>query len=232
MNEAQRASLIEAHRPLVFKAVRLVWPRVRGYVEREDLIAMADLGLVEAASRFDPDAGVKFATFAWYRVQGAVLDGLRRSAALPRRAWAQLSAMRAAAEVMEARIRRDAAARAAGASGAAAPTSTAARLAVLRDALADVETTYALALVSASRSQLTDPAELPDEALERVELTRRVADAVSGLPERERALVEKHYFEGKNLLEAGEELGISKSWASRVHAQAVDRLRKRLAQAP
>ncbi len=45
------------------------------------------------------------------------------------------------------------------------------------------------------------------------------------LPERERALMKKHYWEGKNLLEAGEELGISKSWASRLHAQAVERLR-------
>ena len=35
----------------------------------------------------------------------------------------------------------------------------------------------------------------------------------------------KHYWEGKNLLEAGAELGISKSWASRLHAQAVERLR-------
>ena len=35
----------------------------------------------------------------------------------------------------------------------------------------------------------------------------------------------KHYCEGKNLLEAGAELGISKSWASRLHAQAVERLR-------
>jgi len=37
--------------------------------------------------------------------------------------------------------------------------------------------------------------------------------------------VTKHYFEGKNLLEAGAELGLSKSWASRLHAQAVGRLR-------
>ncbi|MBP6631458.1 MAG: RNA polymerase subunit sigma-70, partial [Kofleriaceae bacterium] len=48
-------------------------------------------------------------------------------------------------------------------------------------------------------------------------------------PERERQLLEKHYFEGKNLLEAGAELGISKSWASRMHAQAVDRLRQLIA---
>jgi RNA polymerase sigma factor for flagellar operon FliA len=35
----------------------------------------------------------------------------------------------------------------------------------------------------------------------------------------------KHYWEGKNLLEAGAELGMSKSWASRLHAQVVEKLR-------
>jgi RNA polymerase sigma factor FliA len=56
-------------------------------------------------------------------------------------------------------------------------------------------------------------------------LTAKLRDALAALPEKERALVTKHYWEGKNLLEAGAELGISKSWASRLHAQAVERLR-------
>ncbi|HEX8112565.1 MAG TPA: sigma factor-like helix-turn-helix DNA-binding protein, partial [Kofleriaceae bacterium] len=53
----------------------------------------------------------------------------------------------------------------------------------------------------------------------------RLRVAIAQLPDRPRALVTKHYFEGKSLLEAGAELGVSKSWASRLHAQAVDRLR-------
>jgi RNA polymerase sigma factor for flagellar operon FliA len=56
-------------------------------------------------------------------------------------------------------------------------------------------------------------------------LSAKLRDALAALPEKERALVTKHYWEGKNLLEAGAELGISKSWASRLHAQAVERLR-------
>jgi RNA polymerase sigma factor for flagellar operon FliA len=41
--------------------------------------------------------------------------------------------------------------------------------------------------------------------------------------------VEKHYFEDKTLLDAGRELGLSRSWASRLHARAMTRLRARLA---
>ena len=65
----------------------------------------------------------------------------------------------------------------------------------------------------------------PGEQLDGSRLASRLRAAIDALPERERALMTKHYWEGKNLLEAGAELGISKSWASRLHAQAVDRLR-------
>jgi RNA polymerase sigma factor FliA len=227
VNDAQRASLVESHRFLVWKAVRLVWPRVRAHVDKHELVSLADLGLVEAASRFDPEAGAKFATFAWYRVHGAILDGLRRSSNLPKRVWAQLVALRAASEYLEARARQEAAART---QGVAAPTSTLDQLREVKRAMAAVEAVYATSM-RATLEEIEDPAdpgELPDAGVDRAMMRHRVDAALAALPERERELVRKHYFEGKNLLEAGAELGISKSWASRLHAQAVERLRRRL----
>jgi RNA polymerase sigma factor for flagellar operon FliA len=226
VNEAQRAALIEANRPLVFKAVRLIWPRVEGHIEKRELVSLGDLGLVEAASRFDPDGGASFATFAWYRVQGAILDGIRRSTAIPRRVWAQLCALRAASEVLESRAAQEAAARTRG----AAPPSTEARLHEVKEAMAAIETVYALS-ARASLDDIVDTAADPAHAPERfatAALGDRLDAALAQLPAKERTLVQKHYFEGKNLLEAGQELGISKSWASRLHAQAVERLRRHL----
>jgi RNA polymerase sigma factor FliA len=46
----------------------------------EDLIAAGNVGLVEAAEHFDPERGVRFSTFAWPRIRGAMVDGLRTSA--------------------------------------------------------------------------------------------------------------------------------------------------------
>jgi RNA polymerase sigma factor for flagellar operon FliA len=68
--------------------------------------------------------------------------------------------------------------------------------------------------------------EHPGVSIDRGRLAARLGKALEVLPARERALVTKHYYEGKNLLEAGAELGISKSWASRLHAQAVERMRE------
>src|SRR5450432_2953630 len=85
----------------------MIFPRVRGQVELEELIALANAGLAEAAQRFDPTKGAAFSTYAWYRVQGSIVDGLRKSSNLPRRVWAKLVALRAASEYLEHRAERD-----------------------------------------------------------------------------------------------------------------------------
>jgi RNA polymerase sigma factor for flagellar operon FliA len=76
---------------------------------------------------------------------------------------------------------------------------------------------------------LAADAHAPSDQLDASRLAARLRAAIERLPDREHALVTKYYWEGKSLLEAGAELGVSKSWASRLHAQAVERLRSILA---
>jgi RNA polymerase sigma factor for flagellar operon FliA len=216
--------LVEGHLELSRRAAAMIFPRVRGYIEFEELVSLANAGLTEAASRFDPDRGTSFATFAWYRVQGSILDGLRRATHLPRRTWAKLVALRAASEYLENRAEREAAAVKQGAprpSGAPALTA-------VRDAMSAIRTMYVTSLEAMRDGQGFDPMGDPETIADQIDANRlagRLREALDRLPERERELMKKHYWEGKNLLEAGAELGISKSWASRLHAQAVERLR-------
>ena len=202
----------------------MIYPRVKEHVEFDELLALANTGLAEAAQRYEPDRGASFNTFAWYRVQGAVIDGLRKLTSLPRREWAKLVALRAASEYLEHRGERDAGA----AQRGVAPASGADALTALKDAMSAIRTVYVTSL-EAMREGGFDPAAEPttslDEKIDTSRLANRLAKAFAALPEREAALMRKHYWEGKNLLEAGLELGISKSWASRMHAQAVERLR-------
>jgi RNA polymerase sigma factor for flagellar operon FliA len=224
VDESERVrKLVESHLELSRRAAAAIYPRVRGYVEFDELLALANAGLAEAASRFDPSRGASFATFAWYRVQGSIIDGLRRATSLPRRAWARLVALRAASDYLENRGERAAAAIQ---RGAPAPTGAAA-LAALRDSMSAIRTMY-LTSLEAMRDEGFDPTGETTAVREQMEtrlLASRLRQALERLPERERALMQKHYWEGKNLLEAGAELGMSKSWASRLHAQAVERLR-------
>lgn len=201
----------------------MIYPRVRDHIEFEDLVALGNVGLAEAASRFNPRAGASFATYAWYRVQGSIVDGLRKSSNLPRRTWAKLVALRAASEYLEHRSEREAGAAQAGIQ----PPERDRALSDLRDALSAIRTMYVTSL-DTLRDQGFD-AEAgspdPDEKMRTAQLGAKLQAAIDALPDKERALMTKHYWEGKNLLEAGAELGISRSWASRLHAQAVERLR-------
>ena len=201
----------------------MIFPRVRDHIELDELIALANAGLAEAAARYEPDRGAAFTTFAWYRVHGAILDGLRRSSNLPRRVWAKLVALRAANDYLEHRAERDTGAAKTGTT----PATGVDALAQVRSALSAIRTMYVTSLEALQDNGFDrgDDAPGPDVKLDRGRLAKKLRAALDALPEKERALMTKHYWEGKNLLEAGAELGISKSWASRLHAQAVDRLR-------
>jgi RNA polymerase sigma factor for flagellar operon FliA len=203
----------------------MVFARVKQHVQFDELVSLGTIGLAEASQRFDPTRGVPFGAFAWYRVQGAIIDGLRRASNLPRTVWLQLVALRAAAEYLEHQVEREAGA----AKQGIAPAAGADALAAIKSAMGAIRTMYLTSLEGLSEEKGFDvKAETvdPRETIDTERMGAKIRAAIAELPERERALVTKHYFEGKNLLEAGEELGISKSWASRLHAQAVDRLRR------
>jgi RNA polymerase sigma factor FliA len=223
VDSVERARLVEKHLDVAKKAAYMIFPRVKEHVELDELVALANAGLAEAAQRYDPAKGASFPTFAWYRVQGSIVDGLRKSSNLPRRTWAKLVALRAASDYLEHRGERDAGAAATGAK----PAEGADALAQIKSELAAIRTMYVMSL-DALQDQGFDQADHAARADEKLDTNRASAKlraAIEALPEKEQALMKKHYWEGKNLLEAGAELGISKSWASRLHAQAVEKLR-------
>jgi RNA polymerase sigma factor for flagellar operon FliA len=224
VEQAERSKLVERHLDLSRRAAAMVYPRVRDHIEFDELVALANAGLAEAATRYDPAKGASFNTFAWYRVHGAIIDGIRRNTNLPRRVWAKLVALRAASEYLEHRGDRDQGAAAKGVAPASGPDA----LAAVKEAMRAIRTMYVTSLEGMQEKGFDPSGETPNigHAIDVHRFGARIRDAIEKLPERERELVKKHYWEGKNLLEAGAELGISKSWASRLHAQAVDRLRK------
>lgn len=67
------------HLPLV----RYIAARVRaakGQVDMDDLVSAGTIALIEAADRYDAERRVSFATFAYPRIRGAMLDELSRLA--------------------------------------------------------------------------------------------------------------------------------------------------------
>jgi RNA polymerase sigma factor for flagellar operon FliA len=73
-------------------------------LERIDIEGAAELGLVEAANTFDPLRGVQFKTFAYYRIKGAVYDGLRKMGWYPKGQYQQMRFAIAANEYLKDRF--------------------------------------------------------------------------------------------------------------------------------
>jgi RNA polymerase sigma factor for flagellar operon FliA len=185
----------------------------------EDLVAFGFQGLLEARARFDASKGVSFKAFAYYRVRGAVLDGVRAMARLPRRAYARLKAIEALDSFAEAAAQ--------GRATTEHPPHAESSLRAIDAVLGRVAAAYTVAV---SHEDASEGAGSPEEALLREERAARMRAALETLPERERRIVQAHYFEGRQFDEVSAELGISKSWGSRVHAHALDLLRRALAE--
>jgi len=167
--------------------------------ELDDLVAFGFGGLLEAQHRFDAARGVRFQTFAYHRVRGAMLDGVRKMAHLPRRAHERL---RESAETSPTAVPK----------AAATP-------------LDKVFARLSAGLTTAGPLHGSFGEESPEQKLLKNESITRLLGALARLSERQRALVREYYFEGRSLEDIARELGISRSWASRLHTSALQELR-------
>jgi RNA polymerase sigma factor FliA len=221
MAAAETKHLIEKHLSLVEALARKVKKTLGAAIDIEDLVGYGSKGLVEAAERFDPRHGVAFSTFAYYRIRGAMYDGLRTMGWYSRADYARYRAEERANEYLRTHAERDGAAREQGGAPAADVEKT---LAEVGEILSGIATIHITSLEAASHVA-DDRLPAPDVAVETRRMSGRLREALATLPEKERRLMELYYFADKNLEEAGAELGLSKSWACRLHARAVDLLR-------
>lgn len=212
LDRKARDALIEEHLDYVRAIVRRVQRDIGGSLDFDELFTFGTEGLVEAAARYDPTRGVAFTTFGYYRIRGAIFDGLREQGWLPRSAYARYQA--AQNDYLE-----NAAERQVPSARSQDPTEAVVDVAATLDQLATI---FVTSLDAMEQSDIPDSSAQPAEEFVAERQTRqRVRDAVGALPERERKLVELYYFKGLTLQEAGERLGASKSWCSRIHARAI-----------
>jgi RNA polymerase sigma factor for flagellar operon FliA len=216
----------QAQLELVDIVARQVARTMGPVVELDDLRSFGREGLLDAARKFDSERGVPFRAYANFRVRGAIIDGVRSLAQLPRRAYERLNGMSAALKVSE------------GAADDAfsVPESTTRAQAdqALCDHLAAMAAAITMGLIAPTgvgeegEHVQVSTADSPEEAVSRAELLSVVESAIAELPEDESVLVRRHYLEGERFDHVAQSLGLSKSWASRLHTRAMQRLAKRL----
>jgi RNA polymerase sigma factor for flagellar operon FliA len=212
----------ESELDLVDLLARQVGRTVSFSVTLDDLRSFGREGLLRAAQTFDESRGVPFRRWANLRVRGAMIDGLRQWGHLPRRMYRDLRAAEDADNVLEQCDEEDSARPAASADAADNR---------LTQYMAGMATAMAMGMVASSSEEsagIDDRAPSPEELVGNAELLDRIRAILPTLPEKERLLIEKHYFGDKTLDEAAASLGLSKSWGSRLHARAIEAIARAL----
>jgi RNA polymerase sigma factor FliA len=212
---------IESTLPLVDTIAGQLRKQLGDAVMRDELVSFGREGLLAAARSFDPTLGVPFTRWANYRVRGAMLDGVRELGGLPRAVHRRLRGVAAAHHTLEGVAEEEARGR------ASTPDEADTRLGAY---LSGIATAVALGLLATpgDGGEAVDRAPSPEEQLGTSEALKVVREAVAELPEQERHMVTRHYFDDVRLDEAAAELGLSKSWGSRIHARALEAITRHM----
>ncbi len=183
----------------------------------DDLRAFGRDGLLDAARAFDERRGVPFDQWASLRIRNAMIDGVRRWGAIPLRARRRLRGLGAV----------ESAPGMPGEQGqpndqGAHDSSDGSRRAALAAGRGD------MAVGRAEADGLPALGLTPEEVLEKAQVASVLRGIVAELPDRERVLIEQTYFHGRTLEQAGHSMGITRSWASRLHARAIETIEREL----
>ncbi len=209
----RRDELIMAHLPLVRHILARLTIHLPAGVDVENLTSAGTLGLVEAANKFDPERGIKFETFAYARIRGAVLDELRRNCPLPQHLLERLARVQKAYRELPPPVTREALAAATGLSATD-----------IADCLTALRMTRMLSwesLPDSAQDHLHRTVDRPESALELAEQKKLLSQAIVQLSERQRLVVTLYYMENLRLKEIGQVLSLSESRVSRLLSEAL-----------
>ncbi|MCB0360488.1 MAG: sigma-70 family RNA polymerase sigma factor [Bdellovibrionales bacterium] len=172
----------------------------------EDFVSAAGLGLCIASTRYSEKRADTFRPYAAMRIRGAMLDMLRKDSGIIRRQYRAL-----VDNEMPFRFAKNSRELVGMVNSIEGLPMT-----VLEQVDGSLELAYSEELSPEARVWRR----VGKEALHRV---------IRQLPDDERTIIERRYFHDETLDEIGESLGgYSKSWLSRIHRRALERLREML----
>lgn len=226
----QERILLE-HLPMVRFLARRIHERLPQHVEMEDLVSAGVVGLMDAFSKFDPAKKVQFRSYAQFRIRGAILDSLRTLDWSPRELRRKGRAVEEAIRQLTANLGR-------APSEAEVARELGLELESYQQLLGELKgleigTLHMERNEDSGEEELAYvPGRVEDDPLFRClhgEMQERLAEAIRGLPERERLVMTLYYFEEMTMREIGLALGVVESRVSQIHASAVLHLRAALA---
>jgi RNA polymerase sigma factor FliA len=207
---AAREQLVSQYLPLAKRLAGNLYAQRRvDDIEFGDYQQLAYVGLLEAVDRYRADGGAQFATFATYRIRGSILNGIARMTETGERIDYLRRARRDRAESMlDAQPKSDD------------------ELGSLLDLVVAVAITCQLDEIAEHAAAEPTPSSDPYSSRLYEDTQRRLRKSLQDLPERERQIVQLHYFEQVGFDELTGLLGVTKGRVSQLHRRALDRIRE------
>ncbi len=202
--------------------------RLPSHIGIDDIINSGVIGLIDAIDKFDVNKGVKFKTYAEFRIRGAILDNLRSLDWVPRSIRKSTNMLENTYAELERKFNRP-----------ATDDEVATALNVSLEkyhqmiALASGVTLLSLDMISNQDNIkvnlldcLADSDNInPMTVLRTEEIRAVVADSIDNLPEKEKQVICLYYYDDLTMKEISKTLNLTESRVSQIHAKAVLRLR-------
>ncbi len=228
LSPEERERLILEHLPQVRLIARRIHERLPESVNLDDLISTGTIGLISAIDRFDPSVGVKLKTYAEYKIRGAILDSLRGLDWAPRQQRKRHKQIEAAIASAEQRLHRT-----------PREEEIAAQLGLgIEEYHEWLVETQGLNLGSLEvtapdeengrdlLNYIADDEEAwPSRIVERSELQKLLAEAITRMPDMEKTVLSLYYYEELTLREISKIVRLHESRISQLKSQAILRLR-------
>ncbi len=230
----QKDKLIMEYAPLIKFIAQKIAIRLPSNIELDDLISSGVIGLMDAIEKYDPTRDNKFKTYAEFRIRGSILDELRAQDWVPRSVRDKAKMLDRTLVRLEAELGRS-----------ASDEEVAAQLGMTMEEFYDlvnqVRPVSILSIDDAATFSNVDKKSIlnllegcklnnPYTQLNLKSVKEVVTQAIEDLPERQRLVLSLYYYEDLNLKEIGQILRVTESRVSQLHAQAISRLRAKLAQ--
>ena len=233
----KKEDLILEHVPLIKYYAYRIATQSPPNVEIDDLINAGVLGLIDAVEKFEPSRGVKFKTYAEYRIRGEMLESLRELDWAPRSLRTKSKALTKASQKIEQELGRE-----------ASEQELCNEMGIELDdlfKLTDQLNGLSMGSFHDAFKRFDDdenegePDSLidyypdgignsPYYVFEREELKRILVETVNTLPRQERLVISLYYLEELSMREIGAVLRVKESRVSQLHTKAVMRLRAKL----
>ena len=229
-SESTKSKVVTAFIPLVYKIVNRMNLPSSNILSKDDLVQIGLVGLIEALNRFDISAGIKFKSFAYTRINGAVIDEIRKSGIISRGKLSKLIAIEKITSRLSQDLGRD-----------PIVIEICEKANITEDdyhqLMGIAQLSYTLSLDEKVEGNEDEEAmtriesvkdksiDTPEDLIMQDSLKNDVMECVKSLPDRERLALVLYYYEELTLQEIANVIGVSESRVSQILNKTLMKIR-------